>query len=146
MKSFFIILYLCLIFSGGFLNLLENKYASFFFPYTNWPMFDTYSSYHHELVVYGKIENSEKKLILSLGDFFPMNPLFVNRGNGAGFSTIRFSKKSIILSNLCNYLLKEYNQDDRENYLSKIEIKSRYWLLREGENNSQESLLVECSK
>ena len=146
MKSFFIIFYLCLIFSGGFLNLLENKYAYLFFPYTNWSMFDTYSSYYRELIVYGKIENSEKELILPFEYFFPMNPELISRGHGAVLLNMRLSKKNIILSNLCNYLLKEYNQDDREDYLSKIEIKSRYWLFRDGEKNAKELLVVECNK
>lgn len=146
LKSLFIILYICLIFSGGFFNLLGNKYAAYFFPWTNWPMFDTYSSYHRELIVYGKIEKGEKNIILSFEDFFPMNPDLINRGRGVGLSQLnRYGKKGA-LNALCGYMLKKYSQELREPYLSAIEIKSRFWLLKDRESNAKESLLVKCNK
>ena len=144
-KSLFILLYICLIFSAGFFSLLGNKYAIFFFPWTNWPMFDTYSFYHHEFIVYGKMENSEKKIILPLGDFFPMNPEFINRGHGIGLTNLNLYGKKKALHALCGYLLKKYNQAPKEFYLSAIEIKSRFWPLKDGEKNAKESPLVECN-
>lgn len=146
LKSLFIVIYICLIFSGGFLSLLENEYAIYFFPFTNWPMFDTYSSYHVGLIVYGKIEGSEKKIILPFEDFFPMNPNLINRGHGVGLTQLnRYGKKGA-LNALCGYIFKKYNQAPREIYLSTIEIKSRFWFLRDGEKGTKESLLVECNK